>query len=580
MKGISAARQASSSTLRTVVYRQQQQHPFPPPILASSSSSSSFWFFSRRRHSFKHFHLSSLSSSSSSSETGPSKQLQQQIRQHPLLQQQARNIQIRLSSLVAAKLEEEEWQTDDDDENDHQHHTKNVAQASSSSSSPSPPLIEKHCETCTCDSEEEHHHDHQQQQPQQQQQDEESQQLIEVYPCGIPVQNIEAVESSLLPPLAEPKFTYRRRVLPSTLVALDSIPGSRRLVETLTLQTAATYLPLSSHFINQSDPAYCGISTLLVVLNALSIDPMVRWRGGWRYYGHEDVLLHRCCFAPSRIQRYGIAVDELAQLAKCHGAHVVMKRPFPSKSTTTDASTTELLDELNDTGAAAAGQEDEEKCFTLNEFRNDLISVLTTTTNTADDDSSSNHNMNNNNTMLVVSFSRASLQQTGDGHYSPVAAYHQATDSVLILDVARFKYPPYWVRVPDLYRAMQPCDAVTNKPRAWFLISSRSNKQHDDASSQELQRQRRPVYDYITSSSNRKSNSTENNTMTRNTSTTYNTDPEGTIPAHLIPAVGQQYQQQSSSSSSSTSVSCPFQAVKVEYCPARTSKSQESNATT
>ena len=36
------------------------------------------------------------------------------------------------------------------------------------------------------------------------------------------------------------------------------------------------------------------------------------------------------------------------------------------------------------------------------------------------------------------------LLQTGDGHFSPVAGYHAGTDSVLVLDVARFKYPPYW----------------------------------------------------------------------------------------------------------------------------------------
>jgi Phytochelatin synthase len=31
------------------------------------------------------------------------------------------------------------------------------------------------------------------------------------------------------------------------------------------------------------------------------------------------------------------------------------------------------------------------------------------------------------------------LGQTGSGHFSPIAGYHAATDSVLILDVARFK---------------------------------------------------------------------------------------------------------------------------------------------
>ena len=38
---------------------------------------------------------------------------------------------------------------------------------------------------------------------------------------------------------------------------------------------------------------------------------------------------------------------------------------------------------------------------------------------------------------------------TGSGHYSPVAGYHPGQDLVLILDTARFKYPPYWLFVTD-----------------------------------------------------------------------------------------------------------------------------------
>ncbi|KAA1088411.1 hypothetical protein PGT21_006108 [Puccinia graminis f. sp. tritici] len=40
---------------------------------------------------------------------------------------------------------------------------------------------------------------------------------------------------------------------------------------------------------------------------------------------------------------------------------------------------------------------------------------------------------------LVVSFCRASLGQTGTGHFSPVAGYSAEEDRVLVLDVARFK---------------------------------------------------------------------------------------------------------------------------------------------
>ena len=43
----------------------------------------------------------------------------------------------------------------------------------------------------------------------------------------------------------------------------------------------------------------------------------------------------------------------------------------------------------------------------------------------------------------VLSFSGSSA---GDGHFSPLGGYHEARDLVLILDTARFKYAPHWVR--------------------------------------------------------------------------------------------------------------------------------------
>ena len=55
---------------------------------------------------------------------------------------------------------------------------------------------------------------------------------------------------------------------------------------------------------------------------------------------------------------------------------------------------------------------------------------------------------------MIVSYSRRTFLQTGDGHFSPIGGYHAGRDLVLILDVARFKYPPHWVPLSMLYEAM------------------------------------------------------------------------------------------------------------------------------
>jgi hypothetical protein len=77
-----------------------------------------------------------------------------------------------------------------------------------------------------------------------------------------------------------------------------------------------------------------------------------------------------------------------------------------------------------------------------------------------------------------VSYHRRVLQQTGTGHFSPIAAYDEASDHALILDTARFKYGAHWVPVPLLFEAMQPQDPDTGKSRGYVLLSFHQDEVH------------------------------------------------------------------------------------------------------
>jgi glutathione gamma-glutamylcysteinyltransferase len=55
-----------------------------------------------------------------------------------------------------------------------------------------------------------------------------------------------------------------------------------------------------------------------------------------------------------------------------------------------------------------------------------------------------------------------------------VGGYHAGRDQVLILDVARFKYPPHWVPLEALFRAMLPHDAETGRSRGFLRFWRRS----------------------------------------------------------------------------------------------------------
>ena len=53
-----------------------------------------------------------------------------------------------------------------------------------------------------------------------------------------------------------------------------------------------------------------------------------------------------------------------------------------------------------------------------------------------------------------------------------IAAYHAPSDSALVLDVARFKYPPYFVSLPLLYESMRAADAATGRPRGYLKVGA------------------------------------------------------------------------------------------------------------
>jgi len=71
---------------------------------------------------------------------------------------------------------------------------------------------------------------------------------------------------------------------------------------------------------------------------------------------------------------------------------------------------------------------------------------------------------------IAVNFQRTALGQTGVGHMSPVAAYDAVSDQALILDVARYRYPPAWVPLNMLFSAMATIDTSVNASRGWIEL--------------------------------------------------------------------------------------------------------------
>ena len=208
-----------------------------------------------------------------------------------------------------------------------------------------------------------------------------------------------------------------------------------------------------------------------MVLNTLAVDPKRVWKGPWRWY-NESML--DCCRSLEEIKESGIEFDQFSCLGRCNSLTMLAKRPtqrhiYPTKQTKEpiiedNEDKNDQENENNSNNNNNNKNEDidpmminplKKKYFTIDEFREDVKVACASS----------------NDPVLIVSYSRKGLKQTGDGHFSPIAGYHVDKDMCLIMDVARFKYPPHWVKTQVLYDAMCRIDKSCNKTRGWIMAS-------------------------------------------------------------------------------------------------------------
>ncbi|KAG5232245.1 hypothetical protein OIU76_004910 [Salix suchowensis] len=212
---------------------------------------------------------------------------------------------------------------------------------------------------------------------------------------------------------------YYRRALPSPpAIEFASPQGKQLFIEALEGGTMDSFFKLISCYQTQSEPAYCGLASLAMVLNALAIDPGRTWKGPWRWF--DDSMLD-CCEPLVKIKEKGITFGKVACLAHCNAAKV---ETFRTNEITVDG------------------------------FRRFVVSC-----NSSED------------CYIISSYHRGTFKQTGSGHFSPIGGYHAGKDMVLILDVARFIYPPHWVPLELLWEAMNTIDEATGHHRGFMILS-------------------------------------------------------------------------------------------------------------
>lgn len=205
--------------------------------------------------------------------------------------------------------------------------------------------------------------------------------------------------------------------LPSNLIVSDSAMGEKLLAES---GFRADYPSLQENFVSQSRRAFCGVASSVIVLNSLhNSQPAINQ--STIFNSQTRQIIH-----PLKVTFGGMT-----------------------------------LAQLND--ILSANQLDTELFFadkiSLNQFR-----------------SLAQENLNTSDDLMLVNYQRRALSQAGGGHISPIAAYNQASDRFLILDVAAYKYPPVWVRTEELWQGMKAVDKASNRSRGFISINLPQDK--------------------------------------------------------------------------------------------------------
>lgn len=209
--------------------------------------------------------------------------------------------------------------------------------------------------------------------------------------------------------------------LPTDLIAFDSSEGEELLLES---DARDDFWTLSMQFVTQVNQAYCGVASMVMVLNSLGVPaPEAPQYAPYHVFTQENFFDNpatREVLSPDVVAQQGMTLDELAGLLSSYSVQVQV---YHSADTTLAAFRQQVAENLDQPG-----------------------------------------------NFVLVNYLRSAIGQERGGHISPIAAYNQESDRFLILDVARYKYPPVWVEAEDLWQAMATVDSTSGKTRGFVLV--------------------------------------------------------------------------------------------------------------
>ena len=211
--------------------------------------------------------------------------------------------------------------------------------------------------------------------------------------------------------------------MPKDLVSLNSVDGKRLLRESTANEA---FWALSQFYITQPDSGSCSVASSIMVLNALGIDrPMSKPHGEYRLFTPANFFTTAVeAIRPrDKVSTSGMTLDQLAEVLATYSVDAVSRHATPEG---------------------------------LDAFRAMLGKTL-----------------QRSDKFIIVNYLRKALGQQTGGHISPLGAYNTEQDMVLILDVSNYKYPWTWVKVDELWHAMETVDEDSQTSRGYVVVSAK-----------------------------------------------------------------------------------------------------------
>lgn len=234
------------------------------------------------------------------------------------------------------------------------------------------------------------------------------------------------------------------------LIKWNSVEGRNRLDST---KYKEDFYQLAHNFQPQINPLYCGIASSVIVLNSLYSDKL-------NIPSKKDLELS----LPIEMGSKSIPFHSFSQITFLnkdtnrikHRDVIHFKKPASIENGIKKWDPGLSLKQL-------AGM------LELYGLKIQIFHATTTSTKDIDDFRSLLKKIFSDTTIFIIAnFKGKTIGAKTGGHISPLAAYHENSDSLLILDVAGHKHAWHWAPLTHFYKSMNTLDG--KKHRGWLLI--------------------------------------------------------------------------------------------------------------